>query len=141
MSDASSAPKTEKPDFQDITLYDVETGEAFTFTAKEQEFYWKQGFTNVPKYTPERRKLKREQREAGKTSYKIKCKVCNKVGRVYQEPIDPKQIYCETCFNEKWQGEFVQVPEVPLPPELIRKPVDPDQSTLGVPEPDPDPSE
>jgi len=111
----------DRPEFKDLTLYDVESGEPFIFTAKEQEFYWKQGFTNVPKYTPERRKIKRLEREAGKPSYNIKCKDCNKVGRIYQEPVNSKLIYCEDCFAKAWKGDYVQVPEVPLPEQLKSK--------------------
>lgn len=97
--------------FQDLTLYDQETGEAFTFTAKEQEFFARQGFTHVPKHSPERRKMMREQRYKGKPVFNVRCMVCGKVGKVTQEPPYPRQILCEFCFNEKWEAWMAAHPE------------------------------
>lgn len=111
-SNQKPAPGTPKPNFEDVTLYDVDTGEPFIFTAKEQEFFWKQGFTHVPKHSPERRKLLREQRYKGKPVFNIKCKQCNKVGKVVQEPADIKEIYCQECFTPLWQSYLEKHPDV-----------------------------
>lgn len=100
------------PQFQDVTLYDQETGEPFIFTAKEQEFFWKQGFTHVPKYSPERRKQKREQRNAIKPLFNVKCHLCGKVGKISQEPLHPKKILCESCFSTKWEAYLEKHPEI-----------------------------
>lgn len=100
------------PQFQDITLYDQDTGEPFTFTAKEQEFFWKQGFTHVPKHSPERRKMLREQRFKGKPVFNVRCYVCGKVGKVLQEPPHLKKILCETCFTERWNAYLEKHPDV-----------------------------
>ena len=89
--------------FKDITLFDKETGEPFIFTAKEQEFFARQGFTNVPTRSPERRKLLREQRYKGKPIFNVTCMSCGKVGKITQEPPYPKNILCEFCFQEKWE--------------------------------------
>lgn len=102
----------EKPKFQDITLYDVETGEAFIFTAKEQEFFAKQGFTHVPKHSPERRKMLREQRYKGKPLFNVKCVECKRVGKILQEPPDIKHILCEDCFTQKWEEYLEKHPDV-----------------------------
>ena len=102
----SSAPK-----FQDITLYDKDTGEAFIFTAKEQEFFARQGFTHVPAHSPERRKMLREQRYKGKPIFNVTCASCGRVGKITQEPIDPKKILCEYCFTEKWNTYLHENPE------------------------------
>lgn len=99
-------------EFQDITLYDQETGEPFAFTAKEQAFYAKQGFTNVPKYTPERRKIKREQRADGKQFFNVKCMSCIKVGRVMQEPPYPRRILCGDCFDRDFSAHLEKHPEL-----------------------------
>jgi hypothetical protein len=108
-----STPNTGTPPaFADITLYDQETGEPFIFSAKEQEFYWRQGFTNVPKYTPERRKLKREQRLAGKDVFNVRCYSCGKVGRIMQEPANYKQVLCENCFTKKWEEYLDKHPDL-----------------------------
>ncbi len=109
------------PEFQDLTLYDVETGEPFTFTAKEQEFYWKQGFTNVPKYTPERRKLKRLERTNGKELYNVRCVSCGKVGRILTEPTHPKKTLCEVCFMKQWEPFLEKHPEIKAEHEAAEK--------------------
>lgn len=105
--------------FQDIVLYDKDTGEPFIFTAKEQEFFAKQGFTNVPTRSPERRRLMREQRYKGKPLFNVKCMVCGKVGKILQEPPDPKQVVCQYCFAQKWNPYLEQHPEL----QEIHKPV------------------
>jgi CxxC-x17-CxxC domain-containing protein len=95
------------PQFTDITLYDKDTGEPFIFTAKEQEFFARQGFTNVPTRSPERRKLVREQRYKGKPVFNVTCLHCGRVGKVMQEPPEPRQIYCQYCFAERW-NEYIK---------------------------------
>jgi hypothetical protein len=94
------------PSFTDITLYDQETGEPFIFSAKEQEFFWKQGFTNPPKFSPERRKQKRLERElqGGTPTYNVTCRICKKVGKVMIEPADMKEVLCESCFMTEWEA-------------------------------------
>ena len=104
--------ETTKPNFQDITLTDQETGEPFIFTAKEQEFFWRQGFTNVPKHTPERRRMLREQRAKGKPLFNVTCRNCGKVGKILQEPPLSREVLCENCFNEKWEVHLEKHPEV-----------------------------
>jgi hypothetical protein len=106
MSDSST------PTFQDITLYDKDTGEPFIFTAKEQEFFAKQGFTHVPTHSPERRKQLREQRYKGKPVINVRCFRCGKVGKVTQEPPDPKHVLCMYCFAEDWNPYLAAHPEL-----------------------------
>lgn len=103
---------TEKPDFQDITLFDKDTGEPFIFTAKEQEFFARQGFTHVPTRSPERRKLLRTQRYKGKPIYNVTCLQCKKVGKILQEPPNPKQVLCQFCFSAKWDTYLEKHPEL-----------------------------
>lgn len=103
-----------KPEFKDITLFDKETGEPFIFTAKEQEFFARQGFTHVPTRSPERRKLMREKRYKGKPIFNVVCMQCNRVGKITQEPPYPKNILCEHCFNEKWNTYLEKHPELKL---------------------------
>ena len=47
---------------QDQTLTCVECGEAFTWSAGEQEFFHEKGFTNPPKRCKQCRQAKKEQR-------------------------------------------------------------------------------
>lgn len=101
-----------RPKFEDITLYDQETGEPFIFTAKEQEFFARQGFQNVPKYTPERRKMMREKRDKGKEMFNVQCMVCKRVGKVITQPGHPKNVLCENCFKTKWEAHLEKHPEI-----------------------------
>ena len=109
---AQSPSGDSRPKFQDITLYDKDTGEPFIFTAKEQEFFARQGFTNVPTRSPERRKLLREQRYKGKPIFNVTCQQCKKVGKITQEPPDQHHILCEYCFNEKWAAYLAAHPDI-----------------------------
>ncbi|MEI6478056.1 MAG: zinc-ribbon domain containing protein [bacterium] len=111
MSDTDTPQVPSVPNFQDVTLYDKDTGEPFIFTAKEQEFFARQGFTHVPAHSPERRKLLREQRYKGKPIFNVKCMSCGRVGKVTQEPPYPRQILCEYCFDEKWNAFLEANPE------------------------------
>lgn len=54
-------------DYQDKELSCVDCGKPFTFTAKEQDFFAKKGFTN-PKRCPECRRLKKMQRSQHENS-------------------------------------------------------------------------
>jgi CxxC-x17-CxxC domain-containing protein len=101
-----------KPQFQDITLYDKDTGDPFIFTAKEQEFFWRQGFTHVPQHSPERRRELREKRYAGKELFNVQCASCGRVGKILQKPPYPKQVLCENCFNRQWEEYLEKNPEV-----------------------------
>ena len=102
----------DKPQFQDITLYDQETNEPFIFTAKEQEFFWRQGFTNVPKYSPERRKEKRDQRYKGKPVFNVRCAICGRVGKIVQEPLHPQKTLCGDCFTKEWEAYLEKHPDI-----------------------------
>lgn len=101
-----------QPKFQDITLYDKDTGEPFIFTAKEQEFFARQGFTHVPTRSPERRREIREQRYKGKEIFNVTCLQCGRVGKVTQQPPDLQHIYCQYCFAEKWNHYLEQHPDL-----------------------------
>lgn len=90
------------PKFQDITLFDKDTGEPFIFTAKEQEFFAKQGFTNVPTRSPERRRELREQKYKGKIINNVICAKCGRVGKITQEVPSKQHVYCQNCFAKMW---------------------------------------
>lgn len=100
------------PQFQDITLYDRDTGEPFIFTAKEQEFFARQGFTHVPTRSPERRKMLREQRYKGKDIFNVTCAGCGRVGKITQQPPDMHQIFCQYCFAERWNDHLEKHPDL-----------------------------
>jgi len=100
------------PQFQDITLYDKDTGEPFIFTAKEQEFFARQGFTHVPTRSPERRKALREQRYKGKEIFNVTCANCGRVGKITQEPPSRQHILCQYCFADKWNAYLEAHPDL-----------------------------
>jgi hypothetical protein len=101
-----------QPQFQDMTLFDVDTGEPFIFTAKEQEFFARQGFTNPPKYSSEKRKRMRDEQMATKPFWHVRCFVCGRVGKTHSEPPDPKHVVCSYCFAEKWNPYLEAHPEL-----------------------------
>lgn len=109
--DTSSSQSGTVPVFQDITLFDQDSGEPFIFTAKEQEFFWRQGFTNVPRHSPEKRRELREKRAKGKPLFNVSCKVCGRVGKILSEPPLPREVYCEQCFQEAWEAHLTAHPE------------------------------
>jgi len=116
------------PQFEDITLYDRDTGEPFIFTAKEQEFFARQGFTHVPTRSPERRKELREKRYKGKEIFNVTCASCGRVGKITQQPPSPRHIYCQYCFADRWNAYLLEHPDLqeihqPLefPPPVIEE--------------------
>ncbi len=54
-------------DYQDKELSCIDCGKSFVFTASEQDFFAKKGFTN-PKRCPDCRKLKKMQRNRNENS-------------------------------------------------------------------------
>ena len=110
-SNQSTTSSSSKPKFQDIILHDKDTGEPFVFTAKEQEFFAKQGFTNVPTRSPERRKELREQKYKGKPITNIQCAGCGRVGKVTQSVPNKQKVYCQNCFAKMWNPYLEAHPE------------------------------
>jgi len=98
--------------FQDITLYDVDTGEPFIFTAKEQAFYAKNGLTHVPQRSPERRR-ELEAKKYGKPLTRVRCISCGRTGKILIDP-EPtsKMMYCEECFIREWNQYLSRHPEL-----------------------------
>jgi hypothetical protein len=113
---------SDTPQFQDITLYDRDTGEPFIFTGKEQEFFARQGFTHVPTRSPERRKELREKRYKGKEIFNITCVGCGRVGKITQQPPSPRYIYCQYCFAERWNQYLTEHAELQEVHQLLTFP-------------------
>jgi NAD-dependent SIR2 family protein deacetylase len=55
--------------FQDKSIQCSECGTAFTFSAREQEFFASKGFTNEPRRCPQCRKAKKQQRRGPSGSW------------------------------------------------------------------------
>jgi CxxC-x17-CxxC domain-containing protein len=97
--------------FQDQTLTCADCGQQFTWTASEQEFYQKKGFTNPPKRCPDCRAKKKAQfgdnrgggfHNAGpRQSYPITCSNCGKQDTVPFQPKGDRPVLCRDCFQQK----------------------------------------
>lgn len=99
-------------DFADKNLSCADCGEAFVFTAKDQEFYASRGFTE-PKRCPECRRMRKEKRgvggggEGGERSsgssvqFDVVCAECGKKTTVPFEPRGTRPVYCRDCFEQK----------------------------------------
>lgn len=91
--------------YQDRTLACVDCNVEFTFTAAEQEFYAKKGFTNDPKRCPTCRAAKKQQmggRERGgqKQMFQTVCAACGIDTQVPFEPRNGRPVYCSDCYTK-----------------------------------------
>jgi len=92
--------------FTEKTLECFECGAAFTFSAEEQEFFAKKGFTNEPKRCPSCREARKADRY-NSTSYRAPRQmhpaVCAECGRDTEVPFEPRQdrpVYCSDCYSK-----------------------------------------
>jgi CxxC-x17-CxxC domain-containing protein len=53
----------------------------------------------------------REKRAKGKEIFNVTCRVCGRVGKIFVEPTNPRDVYCETCFAEAWEAHLEKHPE------------------------------
>ena len=93
--------------FQDKSIQCCDCGTTFTFTAGEQEFYQKKGYTNEPKRCPSCRQAKKAQQGGGATGssgsrqmYPAVCASCGKETTVPFEPRGDRPVYCRDCFSK-----------------------------------------
>lgn len=105
--------------YADQTLTCRDCGQAFTFTAGEQEFYASRGLTNTPGRCPECRAA----RKAGggysggngrsnssygdwapREMHEARCDSCGGVARVPFVPRGDKPVYCSDCFSKTRSG-------------------------------------
>lgn len=90
-------------DFQDKTLVCADCGKEFVWTASEQEFYEKKGFTNPPKRCPEDRAAKKARmndvRGGTREMFEITCAECGKTDTVPFKPRGDRPVYCREHFR------------------------------------------
>jgi CxxC-x17-CxxC domain-containing protein len=94
-------------DFQDKTLACRDCGKDFVWTASEQEFYQKKGFTNAPVRCAACRALKKSRmndtRGGGsnfaRQSFEITCAQCGKTDTVPFKPKGDRPVLCRDCFR------------------------------------------
>ncbi|HEV2339983.1 MAG TPA: zinc-ribbon domain containing protein [Patescibacteria group bacterium] len=96
--------------YQDQNLTCVDCGKQFVWTASEQEFYAKKGFTNAPKRCPECRSAKKNRmgdngggyHTGGQRQlYEITCAECGKKDTVPFQPKGDRPVLCRDCFRKQ----------------------------------------
>lgn len=94
--------------YADRTLTCVECSSPFTFTAEEQEFHARKGFTNEPKRCPTCRANRRALRSetsfpsrAPREMHTIVCASCGKEAEVPFLPRGDRPVYCSDCYNRQ----------------------------------------
>ena len=107
----------------DTTLTCRDCGQAFTFTAGEQDFYQSRGFSE-PSRCPDCRAARKAQRDAGGGSsyssygggggygasraprqmYSATCSNCGNEAQVPFQPSGDKPVYCSDCFQQRGGG-------------------------------------
>ncbi len=101
----------------DQTLTCRDCGQAFTFTAGEQEFFSSRGFSEPSRCT-ECRAARKAQRggessyggsydgydRAERQMYTVTCSSCGRDARVPFEPRGDKPVYCSDCFSQRGGG-------------------------------------
>ena len=91
-------------DYADRILTCADCGTEFTFTAAEQEFYAKKGFTNDPKRCAACRAAKKQRiggaaTNAPRQMYPAVCAQCGRETQVPFEPRNGRPVYCSDCFS------------------------------------------
>jgi len=88
----------------DKILHCSDCGKEFVFTAGEQEFYAKKGFTNEPLRCKECRDTRRRARETAaggpREMFDAVCTKCGAKTQVPFRPRDDRPVYCQDCFRE-----------------------------------------
>jgi len=97
-----------------MTLTCRDCGQAFTFTAGEQDFYASRGF-GEPNRCPDCRATRRAERDRSsyggggyesaprgpRQMYEAVCTSCGQIAQVPFEPSADKPVYCSTCFEQR----------------------------------------
>lgn len=88
--------------FQDRTLVCQDCGSEFTFTADDQEFFARRGYS-PPKRCPTCRSARRAERGGGgfgqsRPLYPAVCANCGKDTEVPFEPRGDRPVYCRECY-------------------------------------------
>lgn len=86
--------------YSDLTLNCRDCGQPFTFTAGEQEFFNKKGFTNQPSRCPNCRANKKANFGGQRQMFTVNCAKCGKPAQVPFQPRGDKPVYCSDCFRE-----------------------------------------
>ncbi len=99
---------------QDKTLTCSDCGRQFTFTASEQEFFARKGFSD-PSRCPDCRAARKAARAGGdsyggsrmggeRQMYPAVCAQCGKETEVPVQPRGDRPVYCSDCFQQQRGG-------------------------------------
>jgi CxxC-x17-CxxC domain-containing protein len=84
---------------QNLTCKDC--GKQFVWTAGEQEFYQKKGFTNPPTRCPDCRAKKKASAYGPRQEFPITCSSCGKQDTVPFQPTGDRPVLCRECFAKQ----------------------------------------
>lgn len=87
--------------FADRELVCRECGAAFTFTAREQEFYHAKGFENEPTRCPDCRSARKGGRRGPRESSEIVCAGCGIITEVPFRASSAKPVFCRDCYDAR----------------------------------------
>jgi CxxC-x17-CxxC domain-containing protein len=94
--------------YQDKDLTCVECNTTFTFSASDQEYFARKGFTNEPKRCKgcrEKRKTGGDRGSEPRTMYSVTCDSCGRPTQVPFNPTNGRPVYCRDCYvQQKGQG-------------------------------------
>ncbi len=89
--------------FEDKVLQCRDCGKDFVFTAGEQEFYAKKGFSDPARCRDCRiaRKKARGDYDRPRQMYEVICDDCGKKTMVPFKPRGDRPVYCKECFEAR----------------------------------------
>jgi len=91
--------------YTDKTLTCQDCGQAFTFSADDQEFFALKGYTE-PKRCPNCRQARKAERGGGggygpREMTTVTCSNCGKDAEVPFKPRGDRPVYCSDCFAQQ----------------------------------------
>ncbi len=97
--------------YEDRTLTCVECGNAFTFSADDQQYHAEKGYENEPKRCESCRQARRNQSSGGggfdrgpREMHPVVCAECGKDTTVPFVPRGDRPVYCSDCFSRRGGG-------------------------------------
>jgi len=94
--------------FEDKSVFCSGCGATFIFSADEQGIFQAWGFNNEPKHCPSCRQLEKSERrghgrnnqDAQRRMFQVKCAECGKDAQVPFEPRGGRRVYCSDCYRK-----------------------------------------
>ena len=88
--------------FRDMTLICRTCGNAFPFTADEQQFYFDKGFLNEPSNCTDCRRAAKQpsQNSSPRVMYDAVCSSCGKEIKLPFQPTGDRPVYCNECYEK-----------------------------------------